>query len=166
MTISRTLLILILGITLTAQTLSGADRPALRLYAVSDEALPGWRYFSTTALPKVGYIANQPDFVIPRIKRVYIDQNLRSLTYVHADGIRETSEDRIPSLMVEILPEEGAALAEFTRKHIRQRVLIMLDDVPLFAPNIIEPIHESFMIPIDKLADANAVKADLEKMCE
>ena len=147
------------------KSLCVADTPVLGLYFVSSEPKPGWRHFDSTAFPNLGFIADRPDLLVAHIKNLYLQTTLQSSTRVHADGSSENTEEYVPTLVVEFVPEDVKALGELTAAHLGQRLLFLLGDEPLFAPVIRARIDgPSISIPLPPGSDPAKVKTDLEKL--
>jgi hypothetical protein len=86
---------------------------------------------------------------------------------VHSDGSNEKTEEYVPTLVIEFVPEDVKALGELTAAHLGQRVLFLLGDEPLFAPVVRTRIDgPSISIPLPPGSDPETIKTDLEKLSE
>jgi hypothetical protein len=98
-----------------------AETNALGFFVVSDTAIPGGRYIDTPEFPKLGYIGNAPNFVLTRL--------------------REVSTNDAAAVTIRMFRADSERFAEFTRRNIDRKVLLMLRDKPLLAPTVRAPIE-------------------------
>jgi preprotein translocase subunit SecD len=76
------------------------------------------------------------------------------------------SEDR-SALVLQLTKSDADALSELTKKHIGDRLVVLLNNEPLFAPEIRTPsIGEDVYIQPATGTDTMKVKAKLEKLAQ
>jgi preprotein translocase subunit SecD len=76
------------------------------------------------------------------------------------------SEDR-SALVLQLTKSDADALSELTKKHIGNRLVVLLNNEPLFAPEIRTPsIGEDVYIQPATGTDTMKVKAKLEKLAQ
>jgi hypothetical protein len=95
------------------------NKPTLGFYPVSSELRPGLHRIESSSFSKLGYIADDPEFVISRLEEV-------SLRWRH--GIHK---DRVDFFAIKLTVEDAKALADFTKRHTGEVLLLQLGHQPL-----------------------------------
>jgi len=115
--------------------ISGATgRPTLNVFIVSSNAIPGGRMVDRELLPTAGFTAPQPNLTIARVKEVKMveRQSARGQGQTHTAWAFEIS---LPT-------EEAKQFGALTSTNIYRRMLITLDDSPIFCGKIVDPIED------------------------
>ena len=99
----------------------------------------------TPDYPKLGYIAAKPDLIITQLVAV-------------------TTAAKSSALEVTILPEDAQKLTALTEHNIGKKVLLMLGDMPLMAPNINSPISSPFDLTIKDDTERKKIEDGLKKL--
>jgi preprotein translocase subunit SecD len=112
----------------------------LTFYVVSEVKIDGGRFIDTVDFPKLGYIATKPDLVITQLMAVTETVAYASMGTFDKDGkLTETPFDQ-PALDIQILPADAQKFESLTERAIGKRVVFMLGDMPLLAPQVMLPI--------------------------
>lgn len=163
----KILMMLVVVVATTLQSISAVDVPILGFYVVSNEPKPGLHHFSSATFPNLGYIADRPDLKVTHIKNVHVERTLQRSKAIHQDGSSETTEDYPPNLIIEFLQEDIKVLRDLTNNHLGEQVLLMLGAEPLCAPVIRTRMDEpSIAISLPPGIDPDKIKTKLEKLCE
>lgn len=130
------------------------------VYIAEKEARTGLREANITAFPNLGYVPEKPDLVISRIENVSFAQ----ARIPGPDSGSKTIEDRT-QLVLKLKPKDAEALNQLTSKHISDRLLVLLNDEPLVAPEIRTPsIGQDVYITPPHGTDTSQIKAKLETL--
>jgi hypothetical protein len=142
-----------------------ADRPVLKVYIVAKEPGAGLHEADFPQLPKVGYIGDKPDLTISQLEGVAY--GLGPAYPKPNGGHYPPSEDR-RSLQLRLTAKDAEALQKLTYDHVGSRLLLMLNDQPLVAPDIQTPMAgESMYINLlPKDVKAEDLKAKLEALVQ
>jgi hypothetical protein len=139
---------------------------SLSFYVVTDEKVDGGRFIDTPDFPKLGYIATKPDLVITQL--VAVSETVSSAGMINSGkgGKQiETPLPDVPTLNIQILPEDAQKFETLTKDSIGKRVLLMLGDVPLIAPRVNEPISkQSFTLTMGNNRNHKMIEDELKKL--
>jgi hypothetical protein len=156
-------LLVICTLTAAAVLARAADRPQLKVYIVSKDPGKGLHAVSYPAFPKLGYISDKPDLAISHLVGVAYG-SFPGLP--KPDGGNEPPKEDRRSLQILLMPNDAAALNKITAEHTGARMLLMLDDDPLVAPEIKTPMVGQLMyisqVPMG--LNTEQLKAKLEKL--
>jgi len=163
-----TLFLLILA-ALHASPLFGGENQQtnepLRFFVVSEVKTETGRYIDTEKLPKVGYVAAKPDLEITQLDSVTLEFAKRSVTLTNQNAQQQFKYEKRPTFRVGLLPQDKQRFANFTEKHLLERIVIMIGDRPLIAPKIVARIDApSFQIDVLDKNDVEAIHASLNKL--
>jgi len=142
-----------------------ADKPLLKVYIAGKERGAGLHEADFPQLPKVGYISDKPDLTISQLEGVEYGLGQR---YPKPDGgYLPPGEDK-RSLRLRLTAKDAAALQKLTSEHVGSRILLMLDDQPLVAPEIQTAMTEESMYinGLPKAVNTAEVKAKLEALVQ
>ncbi len=140
-------------------------KAVLSFYIVSEEKIDGGRLIDTLDLPKLGYIAAKPDLVITQLVAVSQTTVADGGIYDKNGKLIEKPEPDQPALVITIRPEDSKKFEALTKENIGKRVLMMLGDVPLMAPNVVAPIStQSFQVTFGKHSDPKKIEDGLKKL--
>jgi len=160
----RVLLILVSCLS-AAPLVHAGDQPVLGFYVVSSQPRAGLHYYDSPAFPKIGYIADKPDLLISQLKSVSIGTYRDRSTIVHADGSSEQSNEDRPSLVIHLTTTDANAFEDLTGAHLGERLLLMLENEPLFAPFIREKIStQPIQVGLRIGVDPEKLKRSLESL--
>ncbi len=150
-----------IGIILIALVADGENRSRLEIYCASKQASAGLHEAKFEAFPNLGYIGDKPDLTI---------SHLEGVKFGPARAMRGAKKDEQPPedktvLVLQLTKEDGDALKELTSKHITDRLLMMVNGEPLFAPEIRTPSsgREIYITPPTG-SDTAKFKATLETL--
>lgn len=131
----------------------------LRFFAVSEKAIPGWRYVDTHDCPKVGYISNAPNFVVTSLQSV----STNSAPIITKD--RKASSKYGPAVDFTFFPDDAKRLADFSVQNVDHRVLITLGDRPLIAPHFREAFETTTLkLMLTQYKDPETVVSGLKAL--
>jgi len=148
------LLVAIVSVALVAHA---GDQPQLRLYIVSQEERPGLHPADFAAFPKLGYIADRPDLTISQLEGVSFG--------MRPGGPMEKAKEDRTSLVVHLTAKDAEAFKQLTSAHLGTRLLMLLNDDPLFAPLLRTPsTGESVYITPPPGSNTAKLKARLETL--
>jgi hypothetical protein len=134
-----------------------AGGPALKLFVVSSKAVAGGHFIDTEQLPKLGFVAADPNMTINVLRRVTVEE--RSLP-VEQEGRRT-----VWTFGIRLTEGDGRSLAALTATNLSKRILIMVSDTPVSAPIVRAPLQTgSFLIECSDPALAETVRSQLVKM--
>ncbi|HYG35659.1 MAG TPA: hypothetical protein VEC99_12785 [Clostridia bacterium] len=151
---------------------SQAPNTALNFYIVSSQKMPRARFFDTTRFPQLGWIANKPDLVITNLRSV----SVHNVAPVSTLDITNTAGDAVTNI-----PKSGLAInfnasyreafEALTKRAAGKRLLVMLGDRPLFAPQIGGPIESAgigfdFRGELGNRAEVQNIVDDLQKLVQ
>jgi hypothetical protein len=102
---------------------SNATAPPLLFYVVSEGKIEGGRFIDTPDFPKLGYIAPAPELVIRRLQAATMDT---SVPY--------------PAIRIDLRSEDAQQFSALTERAAGKKLLLMLGDMPLAAPRVMERI--------------------------
>ena len=136
----------------------------LEVYIAEKEARPGLHPANFPGFTDLGYVPEKPDLTISKLEKV-------TFPPVRLPGglkppAGAASEDR-SALVLQLTKSDADALSELTKKHIGDRLVVLLNNEPLFAPEIRTPsIGEDVYIQPATGTDTIKVKAKLEKLAQ
>jgi hypothetical protein len=142
-----------------------ADKPVLKVYIAAKDAGKGLHQADFPRLPKVGYIGEKPDLTISQLEGVEYGLGPR---YPNPDGGYFPPQDDKRSLRLRLTTKDAEALQKLTSAHIGSRLLLMLNDQPLVAPEIQTPLTEQSMYinSMPKGFNVDELKAKLEALVD
>jgi hypothetical protein len=145
---------------LSAALFFGAcERPQLKVYIAEKEPRPGLREANIAAFPKLGYVAEKPDLTMTKLKGVSYGPPAVAQS---GPAANKPTEDR-KTLVLQLTTKDADALNKLTSTHIGDRLLVLLNDDPLFAPEIRTPsIGQSVYITPPPGTDTTKIKAKLD----
>jgi hypothetical protein len=126
---------------------SGSNACVLGFYRVHSEPIEGGRHFDTDQFPKLGYVRQTPDLIIEKVSEVTLeeillsDENIRNWTFA-----------------VRLADDERRKLETFTRAHLDQTVLLMINGKPAMSTTILMPISSDLALNFTNEADVQQVK--------
>lgn len=147
-------------------TVHAADKPVLNVYiAVKDPAAGKHQADFPPNLPKVGYISDKPDLTISQLEDV--KYGLQPGFPMPGGGFTEPSEDR-KSLDLRLTEKDAEVLRQLTYANVGARLLLMLNDKPLMAPEINTPMagQQLYIHSVPKELKSEEVKAKLDMLIE
>ena len=143
--------------------LGACEKPQLKVYIASKDAQPGLREANIAAFPKLGYVAEKPDLTISKLKRVTYGPGQR----VPGEPQGKKPPDDRRTLVLELSKDDADALNKLTSAHISDRLLVLLNNDPLFAPEIRTPsTGQSVYITPPTGTDTTAIKAKLDAIVQ
>lgn len=145
----------------------GADPSLTGFYIVRTEASVGSRYFDSQPYLKLGYIADKPDLPISRLETVSALGTCGTVIRYHdADDVTSNPlAIEPPCVSIQLCPPEAQVFETLTTLNLHQRVLLLIDGQPIFAPNIREPISSgSVRIMLPENSDAPGIKRKLDSL--
>ena len=128
---------LIAWILLVGLNLHAADKPVLKVYIAAKDPATGRHEADFPKIPKVGYINDKPDLTISQLEGV--KYGLQPGYPRPGGGFTPPSEDR-RSLDLQLTEKDAEVLRQLTYANVGARLLLMLDDQPLMAPDITTPM--------------------------
>jgi len=153
--------VLTIAVLSAALFLGACEKPRLNVYIASKEAHPGLREANIAAFPKLGYVAEKPDLTISKLKGVTY-----GMPTVVPGGPKanKPTEDR-RTLVLQLTTKDAEALNKLTSTHIGDRLVVLLNNDPLFAPEIRTPsIGESVYVTPPTGTDTLKIKAKLDTL--
>jgi hypothetical protein len=134
---------------------------ALKFFLVRDGAFEGSLFFSTPEFPALGHIAGQPDFRIERLDSVETGERLTS---------QQSSLVKRPTVILGLPEPDAVRFARFAQANAYNRVLVMMDDVPLataeLVPELGEDIWRHIALPLGPDRDVADLTRRLQGLVE
>lgn len=142
-----------------------ADKPVLNVYIAAKDPAAGLHEANFPNLPKVGYIGNKPDLTISQLEDV--KYGLAPGYPAPNGGFTPPTEDR-RSLDLQLTEKDAEALRQLTYANVGARLLLMLNDQPLMAPNIDTPMagQSLYIHFVPKELKPEEVKAKLDALIQ
>lgn len=138
--------------------------PQLQVFIASKEQKDGLHEAKFSAYPGLGYIAAKPDLTISRLESVTF--GAPRIVPGGRAGKEPLKEDR-HMLVLRLTSEDAKALQDLTAAHLGDRLLMLLGDEPLFAPELRTPsIGQQVYITPPAGADTPKLKAKLETLVQ
>ena len=157
--------LLIIWMFLAALVAPAAERPVLNIYIVSKDPGDGLHQADFPAFPKLGYIGEKPDLTISQLEAVSFGIG-RSFPKPDGGHTKPTVDRR--SLELRLTAKDAEQLNKLTAAHVGARLLLLLNDEPLVAPEIRTPSVGQAMsvnnLPRD--VDTPKVKTKLETLVQ
>jgi hypothetical protein len=157
--------LLIVWMFLSALVAHAAERPMLNVYIVSKDPGDGLHQADFPAFPKLGYIGEKPDLTISQLEGVSfgIGPSLPKPDGGHA----KPTEDR-RSLALRLTAKDAEQLNKLTAAHIGARLLLLLNNEPLVAPEIRTPSvgQAMYLNNLPRGVDTPKVKTKLETLVQ
>ena len=137
----------------------------LSFYIVSEEKMDGGRFIDTPDFPKLGYIDAEPDLVVTTLSAVKATV-LREQVSSSSKGDQTSGEIReSPALDIVLQPDDAKKFQELTGRAVGKRVLLMLDERPLLAPRVRDPILTSTLeLTFHEQGDHVKIEEGLKKL--
>src|SRR4030095_2415587 len=136
----------------------------LEVFIAEKDARPGLHAANFQGFTDLGYVPEKPDLTISKLEKVSFPPVRLPGGLKPAAGA--ASEDR-SALVLQLTKSDADALSELTKKHIGDRLVVLLNNEPLFAPEIRTPsIGEDVYIQPATGTDTMKVKAKLEKLAQ
>ena len=140
-----------------------AEPSKLEVYIAEKSARPGLHAANFQGFTDLGYVPEKPDLTISQLEKVSFPPTRLPGGLKPAAG---ASEDR-SALVLQLTKSDADAMSALTKKHIGDRLVVLLDNEPLFAPEISTPsIGEDVYIQPATGTDTLKVKAKLEKLVQ
>src|SRR5437867_3704741 len=156
--------LLMVGMLSAALVARAGDQPVLHVYIVSKESGAGLHAADFPALPKLGYTAEKPDLTISQLEGVSFGVRPGMPKPDGSHG--KPTEDR-KALQLHLTAKDAEMLNKLTSEHIGARLLMLLNDDPLFAPEIKTPsLGQSLYIKTPPDSDTEKLKAKLETLVQ
>ena len=134
----------------------------LQVYIAEKTERPGLRAANFQGLTNLGHISNKPDLVISKLEEVSFPQS--RIQASSAKSGTAAIEDRT-ALVLKLTKSDADALSELTKKHIGDRLLVLLNNEPLFAPEISTPsIGQEVYIQPPTGTNVSEIKTKLETL--
>ena len=145
-----------------ALLLNACEKAQLNIYIASKEAQPGLREANVKAFPKLGYVAEKPDLTISELEGVSYGPPKVPLG---VDPRKANADEDTTVLVLQLTQHDAEVLNQLTSKHIGDRLLVLLNDDPLFAPEIRTPStgHSVYITP-PMGTDTDKIKAKLDTL--
>ena len=141
--------------------MGACEKPRLNVYIAAKDAGPGLREANIAAFPKLGYVAEKPDLIISKLKGVNYGP---SKALPGGPKAEKPPEDRT-TIVLQLTKNDADALNKLTSTHIGDRLLVLMNDDPLFAPEIRTPsIGDSVYITPPRGTDTLKIKAKLDTL--
>ena len=158
-------LLLIVWMFLSVLVAHAAERPVLNVYIVSKDPGDGLHQADFPAFPKLGYIGEKPDLTISQLEGVSfgIGPGLPKPDGGHT----KPTEDR-RSLALRLTAKDAEQLNKLTAAHVGARLLLLLNDEPLVAPEIRTPSvgQAMYLNNLPRSVDTPKVKTKLETLVQ
>ena len=157
--------LLIVGTFLVGLSACKKDEPSqLQVYIAEKDARPGLHQANFSGFADLGYIPDKPDLIISKLESVtFAPSRAQPAAPKRGDNV---IEDRT-TLVLQLTKSDADALQQLTSKHISDRLLVLLNDEPLFAPEIRTPsIGQSVYIQPPAGAKNAEIKAKLETLIQ
>ena len=144
-----------------------ADKPVLKVYIAAKNAAAGLHEANFPHLPKVGYISDKPDLTISQLEDV--KYGLAPGYPRPSGGFTPPSEDR-GSLDLRLTEKDAEVLRQLTyaNTNVGARLLLMLNDQPLMAPDITAPMagQQLYIHFVPAELKPQEIKAKLEMLVQ
>jgi hypothetical protein len=142
-----------------------ADQPLLKVYIVAKEPGAGLHAADFPMFPKLGYISDKPDLIISQLDNVAFGLRPGG---PKPDGGKPVPAEDPRSLRLNLSAKDAAALNKLTSAHLGSRLLLMLNDQPLVAPEIKNPMigQSMYISHVPKELNAKELKAKLETLVQ
>jgi hypothetical protein len=111
----------------------------MALYIVSDEPIDGGTFVDTARLPRLGYIRPSADLEIKHLQAISLDEY--PTVDLNSGHTGSASADKsVARLSVVLTAQDASAFYTLTVQNVGKRILVTLDDEPLAAPLLMQPI--------------------------
>jgi len=142
-----------------------ADPPLLKVYIAAKEPGAGLRAADFSRFPKLGYISDKPDFTISQLEGVAFGSRPGRQK---PDGSSSSPTEDRRSLELRLTAKDADALKKLTSAHVGSRLLLMLNDQPLVAPEIKTPMigQSMYISHVPKELNTKELKAKLETLVQ
>jgi hypothetical protein len=142
-----------------------ADQPLLRVYIAAKGPGAGLHAADFPMFPKLGYISDKPDLIISQLENVAF--GLRPGD-PKPDGGKPSPTEDPRSLQLHLSAKDAAALNKLTSAHLGSRLLLMLNDQPLVAPEIKTPMigQSMYISHVPKELNTKELKGKLETLVQ
>ena len=157
--------LLIIWMFLAALVAPAAERPILNVYIVSKDAGDGLHQADFPAFPKLGYIGEKPDLTISELEGISFGIGP---SFPKPDGGHtKPTEDR-RSLALHLTAKDAEQLNKLTAAHIGARLLLLLNNEPLVAPEIRTPSvgQAMYLNNLPRSVNTPEVKTKLETLVQ
>lgn len=146
-------------------SLHAADKPVLKIFIAAKEPATGLHQADFPNLPKVGYISDKPDLTISQLEDV--KYGLAPGFPAPGGGFTPPTEDR-RSLDLHLTEKDAEALRQLTYTHVGARLLLMLNDQALMAPDITTPMagQSLYLHAVPNELKPEEVKAKLDMLIQ
>jgi hypothetical protein len=127
----------------------------IKFFLVSTNPIAQGRFVDTKRLPKLGYIAINPDLSIDRFKRVFLEER----------RLREVNELTRTSWVFRCTLDthDINRFKDMTTINVLNRMLIMIGDEAIVAPTILYPVEDgNFEIECEDRSLMEAIRKQLE----
>ena len=140
-----------------------ADQPQLKVFIAAKDSAKGLHEADFPKLPKVGYISDKPDLTISELDGVA--WGLKSGNPNPYGGPSQPIDDKA-ALQLRLTTKDADALQKLVADHLGARLLLMLNDQPLVAPEIRTTMsgQSLYITKMGKEINTDELKANLEKM--
>jgi hypothetical protein len=109
---------------------ASTNRPVtLDFFVVRTNAYSGGRFIDTPHLPKLGYVAAQPDLSIRKLEEVKFREEVET----DSEGQKRTNS----VFGISLTPEDARRFADLTSTNGLKRILIAVANQPIVAPTIL-----------------------------
>jgi len=138
------------------ESLAGTNIAEIAFHVVYETPDPvaGYRYIDTPSLPHLGIIMTNADFVARDISHVALTEA----------NLFPPSAGKEYDITIRFSDSQTNVFAKFTRQRIGKRLLMMIDNEPITAPLIMEPIADGeFMISFRDKKEAEEMMKRLSK---
>ena len=142
-----------------------SDQPVLQVYIVSKEPGKGLHEADFPAFPKLGYIAEKPDLTISQLEGVKFGMKSGM---PKPDGGPSMPIEDWGSLELRLTAKDAEMLAKLTSAHIGARLLLLLNNLPLVAPEIKTPMlgQSMYINSVPRALDPPKLKTKLETLVQ
>ena len=136
----------------------------LAFYVVSDQKIEGGRFVDTPDMPKLGYIAAEPDLVVTNLQEVFPDKD-RQIVIVPDKDHPIAPSDLPQYLAVRLRLSDAKPFIDLTERSAGKQMLVMLGGRPLTSWHGVGRFPEGrFDISFQNGADLKKTEDDLKKL--
>lgn len=126
----------------------------LAAFVVSEQRIESGRFIDTPDFPRLGYIKQTPDIIFAELEAVAHDKSytivndkgepvgLNTIITIISDEGEPVGLNRRDNVVsITLRPEDARKFEGLTKENIGNKILLMLDETPLTAPVVVQPIH-------------------------
>lgn len=136
---------------------NNVNRGAIKFFPVSNTAFDNSTFIDTEELPRLGFIAKTAPLVISKVKSVQFEER----------EVRDAGNNPKTkwAFTFYLEPSEAEGLRVFSESNLLKRVLIMIGDEPIVAPNMMAALDSGrFEIEGDERKGMEIIKKGIEAL--